>query len=176
MNPQLQSNVKARLTSGPVAMGLLGLTLPMVIGISASIVASIVEIWFLGRVGTGELAAFSFTFPVTGALTSLSFGVSIGLSSVLARTVGEGDQGQIKRLTTDGIYLATVIMIMVGIVGYQTIDPLFLLMGASTDILDLIRQYMQVWYMGIFLAACISNVLMGVAAYIWNRNTWQAGH
>jgi Na+-driven multidrug efflux pump len=78
MTQQSESSVKARLTKGPVAMGLLGLTLPMVIGISASIVASIIEIWFLGRVGTGELAAFSFTFPVTGALTSLSFGVSSG--------------------------------------------------------------------------------------------------
>jgi|TARA_Y100000310_G_scaffold341896_2_gene442754 putative MATE family efflux protein len=134
-------------------MGLLGLTLPMVIGISASILASIIETWFLGRVGTSELAAFSFTFPVTGALTSLSFGVSIGLSSVLARTVGEGDQGQIRRLTTDGIYLAMVIMVAVGIVGYHTIDALFTLMGASGEILELIREYMQVWYMGLVFIA-----------------------
>ncbi len=153
MSQQSQPNVKARLTSGPVGMGLLGLTLPMVIGISASILASIIETWFLGRVGTGELAAFSFTFPVTGALTSLSFGVSIGLSSVLARTVGEGDQGQIKRLATHGIYLATVIMITVGIVGYLTIDPLFMLMGASAKTLDLIRGYMQVWYVGLVFIA-----------------------
>jgi putative MATE family efflux protein len=153
MTQQSESSVKARLTKGPVAMGLLGLTLPMVIGISASIVASIIEIWFLGRVGTSQLAAFSYTFPVTGALTSLSFGVSIGLSSVLARTVGEGDQGQIKRLTTDGIYLSTMIMIVVGLIGYLTIDRLFTLMGASADIIELIRDYMQVWYMGLVFIA-----------------------
>ncbi len=153
MNQQSQTEIKARLTTGPVGRGLFGLALPMVLGISASILASIIETWFLGQVGTSELAAFSFALPVTGALTSLSFGVSIGLSSVLARTVGEGDQSQIRRLTTDGIYLATAIMVVVGIVGFLTIDPLFMLMGASGDTLGLVRDYMQIWYLGMVFIA-----------------------
>ena len=39
---------------------------------------------FLAQVGTEELAAYSFTFPVTSAVMSLSLGISISVSSVLA--------------------------------------------------------------------------------------------
>ena len=28
-------------------------------------------------------------------------------------------------------------------------------------------------YKGIFMAACVSNVLMGITAYIWNRRSWR---
>lgn len=144
---------RARLTRGSVSRGLLTLTLPMILGISASIIANIIEIWFLGQVGTQELAAYSFTFPVTGALTSLSLGVSIGLSSVLARTVGEGDQNRIQRLTTDGVTLATLIMLLMGTIGYFSIDALFTAMGAVGQTLDLIRSYMQIWYLGLIFIA-----------------------
>jgi putative MATE family efflux protein len=144
---------KAKLTTGSVSRGLLGLTLPMILGISASIIANIIETWFLGQVGTTELAAYSFTFPVTGALTSLSLGVSIGLSSVLARTVGQGDQNRIQRLTTDGVALATLIMLLMGVIGYFTIDALFTAMGATGTTLDLIRGYMQIWYLGLIFIA-----------------------
>jgi putative MATE family efflux protein len=121
----------------------------MILGISASIIANIIEIWFLGQIGTQELAAYSFTFPVTGALTSLSLGVSIGLSSVLARTVGEGDQNRIRRLTTDGVALATLIMLFMGTIGFFSIDVLFSAMGAEGTTLDLIQSYMRIWYLGL---------------------------
>jgi putative MATE family efflux protein len=125
----------------------------MILGISSTIIANIIEIWFLGQVGTRELAAYSFTFPVTGALTSLSLGVSIGLSSVLARTVGRGDEQSIQRLTTDGVALATIMMLIMGLIGYFSIDVLFSAMGAEGETLDLIRGYMQIWYLGLIFIA-----------------------
>ena len=82
--------------------GLVRLTAPMILGITANIGAGLVEAFFLARVGTLELAAYSFTFAVSGALMSLSLGISIGLSSVLARTVGSGD----RRATDHGVRTA----------------------------------------------------------------------
>ncbi len=66
------AEIKPRLTSGSVGSGLLRLTVPMILGISSSIIAGLVETWYLGQLGTIELAAYSFTFPVTGALMSPS--------------------------------------------------------------------------------------------------------
>ena len=39
---------------------------------------------------------------------SLSLGISIGVSSVLARTVGGGNQTEVKRLASDGLSLVAV--------------------------------------------------------------------
>lgn len=136
----------ARLTQGPVGRGLVRLTAPMLLGISSNLLAGLLEAWYLGQVGTLELAAYSFTFPVVGALMSISLGTSIGLSSVLARTVGEGDQSSIRRLATDGITLTAVVMTVVAVAGWLTIDPLFTALGANETTLPMIRDYMSVWY------------------------------
>jgi len=143
----------AKLTQGTVSAGILSLTLPMVLGIFANLGAALFETWLLGKVSTNALAAYSFTFSVTGALGSLSLGISIGLSSVLARTVGGGDQNLVRRLATDGICLLGLVMITTSVVGYFTIEPLFVAMGADADTLPLIVSYMHIWYFALVFYA-----------------------
>lgn len=144
----MTKNSKARLTYGSVPRGLFRLTLPMILGISSNLIASLVEIWYLGQLGTKELAALSFTFPITSALMSVVLGISIGLSSVLARAVGGGDQTQIRALATDGIVLITLAMICLAALGFLSMELLFSLMGADPEILPMITQYMQIWFLG----------------------------
>ena len=147
------SNTKARLVSGPVSSGLMRLTMPMILGISSSIIAGLIETWYLSQLGTTTVAAYSFTFPVTSSLMSLSLGISIGVSSVLARTIGSGDTGKVRRIATDGISLVAIVMIVLSIVGLQTIDPVFRLLGANTTTLPLIHEYMGIWYFSMLFLA-----------------------
>ena len=138
-----------KLTQGTVSNGLLHLTVPMLLGISSTLVAALFETYLIGLIGTNELAAYSFTFPVVGALQSISLGLSIGLSAVLARTVGAGNSGEIRRLATDGMLLMIVVMICVAIIGTLTIDWLFSAMGADDEISPIIHEYMSIWYLGL---------------------------
>jgi len=133
----------------------------MILGISSSLVAAVFETYLIGLIGTTELAAYSFTFPLIGALTALMLGLSIGLSSVLARAIGGGDTSQVKRLATDGLTLMIVIMIIAAIIGYLTIEPLFRLLGADETTLPLIVSYMRIWYIGLVFFAL---PMMGASA------------
>lgn len=144
---------EARLVQGDVSHGLMRLTAPMVIGITANMAAALLEAFYLARVGTAELAAYSFTFPVIGALMSLSLGISIGLSSVLARVVGGGNQQEIQRLASDGVSLMAVVMLVMSVIGFLTIEPLFTLMGADESTLPLIKSYMAVYYCSLVFMA-----------------------
>ena len=84
---------------------------------------------------------------------SLSIGISIGVSSVLERTVGSGNSVEVRRIATDGISLVAIIMILVSITGLLTIDPLFKLLGADSSTLPLTHDYMSIWYLSmVFLA------------------------
>jgi len=143
----------AKLTQGTISAGLFGLVLPMILGITSNLAAALFEIWLLGLVSTNELAAYSFTFAVTGALGSLSLGISIGLSSVLARTVGSGDQGAVRRLATDGLVLLGIVMLVASTIGYFNIEPLFQMMGADEETLPHIKGYMQIWYIALIFFA-----------------------
>jgi putative MATE family efflux protein len=125
----------------------------MILGISSSVLAGLAETFYLGQLGSNELAALGFTFPVTSALMSLTLGVSIGMSSVLAREVGAGEDGMVKRIATDGLTLAAILMTIVSIVGMLTITPVFKSLGADNSTLPLLTEYMQLWYVSLFFMA-----------------------
>ncbi|MGC1199692.1 MAG: MATE family efflux transporter, partial [Geitlerinemataceae cyanobacterium] len=132
-----------------VAAQLLKLTLPMVWGVFAVIAFNLVDTYFVGQLGTAQLAAMSFTFPVVMTLGSLAMGLGIGASSVIARAIGEGDMSRVQRFTTNSLTLALTVVILFASLGLATIDPLFQALGAEPEVLPFIRQYMQIWYFGI---------------------------
>ncbi|MGB3240113.1 MAG: MATE family efflux transporter [Geitlerinemataceae cyanobacterium] len=141
--------MKQKLTEGSVAAQLLKLTLPMVWGVFAVIAFNLVDTYFVGQLGTAQLAAMSFTFPVVMTLGSLAMGLGIGASSVIARAIGEGDMSRVQRFTTNSLTLALTVVILFASLGLATIDPLFQALGAEPEVLPFIRQYMQIWYFGI---------------------------
>ncbi|MGB1190549.1 MAG: MATE family efflux transporter [Pseudomonadales bacterium] len=149
----MTTTATARLTAGPIGPGLLRLTLPMVLGISSSLLAGLAETYYLGLLGSTELAALGFTFPVTSGLMSLTLGVSIGLSSVLAREVGAGNQLNIKTTATGGLTLASLVMVIVSILGLLSTSWLFTALGANEQTLPLVTEYMQLWYLSLLFMA-----------------------
>ncbi len=141
----------ARLIEGPVSRHLVSMTIPLVWAVLAIMMFNVTDTWFVAQLGARQLAAMSFTFPVIMVMTSLGIGLMAGTSSVLARVVGEGDTGQVRRLATDAVTLAFIISLVLSVLGLVSLDPLFTLMGASPDVLALIRDYMIVWYAGFAL-------------------------
>ncbi|MDX2144565.1 MAG: MATE family efflux transporter [Rhodospirillaceae bacterium] len=139
------------LTEGPVRGQLLKLSGFMAFGIIASLISTLADTYFIAKLGTLELAALTFSFPVVLLVISLSIGFGTGVVSVISRTVGEGDQASVKALGTDSIVLATALTAVISVIGYFTIDPLFRLLGANEAVLPLIHQYMAIWYLGTVL-------------------------
>lgn len=136
------------MTEGSVRRHLISLTLPMTWAILANMTFGLADTYFVGQLGLEQLAALTFTFPVIMVLISLAIGLGAGTSSVIARAIGEGDQGKARRLTTDALVLSAVAAVLLGVLGLFTIGPLFRLLGAEDAVIELIRQYMAIWYLG----------------------------
>ncbi len=120
----------------------------MMLGILSMVTFNLADTFFVGKLGTLELAALSFTFPVVLIVNSMAMGLGIGTSSVISRAIGEGDAHKVRRLTTDSLVLSAMIVAVCVVAGSLTIDPLFRAMGATPDVLPLIRRYMRIWYIG----------------------------
>lgn len=144
----MQHQQQARLIEGPIASTLARLTGPMIVGIVGMVAFNLIDTFFVGRLGTRELAAMGFTFPVVFVVAGLAFGLGMGTSAVISRAIGQGDQGRVRRLTTDSLFLSVVLVSLLVVIGLVTIDPLFRILGATPDILRLIRSYMRIWYPG----------------------------
>ncbi len=153
--------ISATLIDGRVAQQLRTLALPMVWGLLATMSFNVVDTFFVAQLGSEYLAAMSFTFPVVMVLTSLGIGLSAGTSSVVARQIGEGNAQQARRLATDSVTFTLLISFSVSLVGWLTIEPLFTLLGATPELLPLIREYMSIWY---FSAPCLLVPMVSLAA------------
>ncbi len=140
---------KHGLLSDPIPDALIRLAVPMLFGMIAILMFNLVDTFFISLLGTNALAAVSFTFPVTFGLNCITMGMSVGISTSIGRLLGSGDTQSAARLTTHGLLLAVILMMLGSSLGFFTIDPLFTLMGASPDLLPIIYEYMTVWYIAI---------------------------
>jgi putative MATE family efflux protein len=144
----MEISQKSVLTEGPVVKSLMDLTLPMILGMLGMVVFNLADTYFVGKLGKDELAAMSFTFPVIMVIGSIAMGMGIGVAVLVSRAIGEGCQEKVQRLTTDSIILSLLIVLALIIVGMLTIDPVFKFLGATEDILPLIKEYLMIWYPG----------------------------
>lgn len=136
------------LVEGPIGRKLVELTIPMIFGLVGIVAFNLVDTFFVGQLGAQELAALSFTFPVVMVIGSLALGLGAGASAVISKAIGEGDTPRVSRLTTDSLVLSLLLVGVVSAVGFLTIDPLFTALGATPELLPLIREYMVIWYPG----------------------------
>ena len=140
---------KAKLTEGPVGPQLVKMTVPILFGISMMMAQSIIDAWFLGKVGDDALAAFSFGFPILMVITSVAIGLGAGTSSVVARAIGANDHRRARRLSTDSLLLSFLTTAGLAAIGILTINPLFKLLGAPPDMIPMIRGFMTILYCGV---------------------------
>lgn len=149
MNP---AGGRARLTQGPVGHSIRSLMLPMLIGMVALISYNIADTYFVGQLGTLELAAISFTFPVGFIVGAVTMAFGIGTSSVCARLFGANKHEDVERIAIHAMLLGIVTGLLVVTAGLLTIDPVFMLLGADDTTLPIIHRYMRIYYWGgIFL-------------------------
>lgn len=120
----------------------------MVMGFFAMTVAQLIEAVYLGMVGSAELAAAAFTFPVLMSFNAVTRGIGIGTGAVLARAIGEGDRQRAARLTSHGLLLTLIFTLCCsGFLLWQG-RAVFALLGAQGHILELAVSYIAIWCLG----------------------------
>lgn len=148
-----KNNRNNDLLNGPIPGTLKRMTMPMILGMIMLMTFGLVDTFFVSLLGTAELAAISFTFPVTFTIISLNIGLGIGASATIGRCLGSGETHLAKEYATGALMLSFVMVGILAFVGALTIDPIFRMLGATDDLLPHIRDYMLIWYSaGIFLA------------------------
>ena len=152
-------------TEGPVHTHLIRLTGYMSLGFISIMTASLLETVYVGILGTNELAAISFTFPLVMLLQGVSMGLGIGASSVVARAMGSGDKDRARRLITHGCILVMGVIICFVVITYIALEPFFALLGAGPETLPLAVAYTKIWLFGLpFLTfAFVGSMLMRAA-------------
>jgi len=140
---------------------LVKMTIPMIFGMLGFVIFNVTDTFFISRLGTTEMAALTFTFPIVFIIGSMAMGLGQGTSVLISRAYGSGDHEKATRYVTDSLILGVAIVTVLAIAGLLTIDKLFTFMGATPEMLVHIKAYMQVWYSCVFF---VIIPMMGNAA------------
>jgi putative MATE family efflux protein len=140
---------RAALLEGDVAATLRSMTLTSAAGMLAMIATSLVDTYWVSRLGTAQLAAISFAFPLESLVMNVGLGLMIGTSTAVARATGTGDSARAARLTTHAVVLAVGFVALLAGAGYLWHAPLFRALGADAATLAQLSGYVRTWCVGI---------------------------
>jgi len=141
--------MKPSLIKGDVEKTLIRLAGPMVLGMLGLIIFNLVDTYFVSKLGTNQLAALSFTFPIVLVVNSIALGIGQGTASVVSRAAGSGDHDRLTRYATDSLTLGVMVVLIFVLIGLATIEPLFKALGATDLVMPYIKDYMSIWYLGV---------------------------
>ena len=137
----------------------------MLLGFVAVMGANLMESLYISQVGTLELAALGFTFPLVMMMQGVTMGLGVGASSVVARKIGAHDWTEAKRLMSHAIWMVIGFTVALSFLVYWSLEPVFGLLGADQAAAELAIQYMSLWLIGLpfFAVAMVGSSLMRAA-------------
>ena len=158
-------NAPSALLQGDIKATMVAMTVPMLFGTLILMTFNIVDTFFISLLGTEPLAAISFTFPISFTLISLSIGLSIGTSAVIARALGQGKSTEARSDATVALGLSCIIVALLSATGYLFSANIFKALGASALIYSYIQPYMDLWFMGsvLLVIPMIGNAILRAA-------------
>ncbi len=137
------------LTQGSIKKHIVTLTGPMIFGILGVTVFNLVDTYFVGLLGTKELAALSFTFPIVLTFSSLTLGISTGVTAAVSRVAGKHDSGRLKALVFDSMVLSVLCVLLFIGIGFLVMRPILGFMKAEEELIPIIMTYLTIWLPGL---------------------------
>lgn len=139
---------KITFLNSPVGKTLFFKSLPMFLGIFAHIAYNLVDTFFVAKLGTAELAAMSFSFPIVMIVLNIIMGIGTGINSLVSRAIGENRLDYAKKVGIQGLQFTFIVSTTVAVLGLLTMQPLFQLLGADAQLMQHVKDYMVIWYVG----------------------------
>ena len=123
-------------TTGSLTQAIVLLAIPMVLEMSMQSVFAVVDVFFVGRLGPNAVAILGTTDALLALVFAVSLGLSMGTTAMVARRIGEGDEEKASRTAVQGIYLGSLLAILMGILGALMAGSLLDLMGATPEAVE----------------------------------------
>ncbi len=149
-----KSSIKKRdLTKGPIGSQLIKMSIPMLIGLLATMSFSLVDAYFVGALGSSYQEALTFIFGIDLLLTKVIIGFGIAAVAFVGPFIGKDDIEGVRKVSASAFSFLILFVLFISILGFLTIRPLFSLFSKDVLVLNAIESYMRIWYCGIFTLA-----------------------
>ena len=152
---------------GSITRVIVKLALPIVLGGLFQIAYNVTDTLFVSWIDKNDssyIAATGLIFPIVMLAMAFSNGLSVGLSSLVARAIGERNEGLLGRVAESGFFIAGIVSLAMVVGCYLGIDQILSSLGASGILLDRARDYFLYLIpcgVFIFFTSVLSGILQG---------------
>ena len=137
-------------TEGSIARATFLLAVPMILEMSMESVFAIVDIFFVASLGAEAVATVGLTESVISLLYAIAIGLSMGITAMVARRIGENSPEAAAFVAGQGLWIGVIVSLIVGLTGFFYAEDILRIMGAEDDVLAVGTDYTQIMLSGSF--------------------------
>ncbi|XRP97729.1 MATE family efflux transporter [Methanocaldococcus sp. 16A] len=134
---------------------------PIIVATFIESIYSLVDSIWVSGLGADALAAVGASFPILISIYAVSWGLSVGISSGIARRVGAKNKVEADKVANHAIILALISGILYILAVYPNLDTLFSLMGTYGACKSLAIKYSNILVLGVVIFT-ICDALYGI--------------
>lgn len=167
---QAQETRQNKMGTAPILPLIFSMALPAMFSMLVQALYNIVDSYFVAQVSEKGLAAVSLAFPLQNLLISFAVGTAVGVTSLIARRLGQGLQEEADSAATHGVLLAICTWVLFAIYGAFFSTPFFQLFESDPEIVQMGSSYISiccVFSFGIFVEVTLEKTLQATGNMIW---------
>ncbi|HPC36862.1 MAG TPA: MATE family efflux transporter [Candidatus Marinimicrobia bacterium] len=164
MATQRTRKVEKGLVEGRLSRSIWKLAAPMMIGGALHDLFSMVDLFFVGKLGHIEVAALSIAGTTMAIMMMLVQGIGVGTVALVAHFTGEKNYEKSDEVLGQTLILGIIGAVIMLIVSFFLIEPLLKLFGAKGDVLTYAADYLRInftYSIIIFLFSGVNSALQG---------------
>jgi putative MATE family efflux protein len=135
-------------TTGSINRAIFLLAIPMILEMLLESLFAIVDIYFVNKVGIEASSTVVLTEASLTILYSVAWGLSIGVTALVARRAGEKNFKQAADIAAQAILLGLFLSVIVSIIGFIFPREILSLMGASAKVAEENYRFTQIMLTG----------------------------
>ena len=137
------------LKESPIRKAIVHLSIPMMIGISATTIYNLINAYFIGLIhDTNMMSAITLAMPITIILMAVGNMFGVGGGSFITRLLGSGNTQKGKKVAGYSFYASIILGIIIGIVAIIFMNPFVHLLGADSQTILYTKQYATILFAG----------------------------
>ena len=165
-------------TQGSIRAAIVLLAIPMILELSLESVFAVVDMFFVGKLGSNAIQTVGLTESVITLVYSLAIGLSTAATAMVARRVGEKNPDAAAHAGMQALIMALFATVIISIVGLIFAPDILGIMGAAPDVIKEGTIFTRIMLGGsivIILLFLINGIFRGAGnAAIAMRSLWLA--
>ncbi len=148
MEPHSDSKSRLKIFLENPSKALWSLAIPIMFGMGIQTLYNLVDMIFIGKLGGQSIAGIAFNMPLFFLVLGLTMGLGTGVTSSIARFIGQNNKKEADNSAEHAIAMGIVISIFLCSLGLMFGKTILSLFGAEDVILSIAWEYLHVMCVG----------------------------